>query len=130
MAKAAYRSEDMDRLAREEIWKETGIMMLIFEALVAWVRECGDPGSGPEPEADYKLIGEKLLGVPDEILVLKRARILNPVDVRTQDVPGEQTTVAVEASVLVMATLAKRKRTKALIMVFSSISKRSEHLRW
>jgi hypothetical protein len=31
--------------------------------------------------------------------------------------------------VVVMATLAKRKRTKALIMVFSSISKRSEHLR-
>jgi hypothetical protein len=30
---------------------------------------------------------------------------------------------------LVMATLAKRKRTKASIMVFSSISKRSEHLR-
>jgi hypothetical protein len=52
MAKAAYRSEDMDRLARDEIWKETGIMMLIFVALVAWVRECGDPGGGPEPEAD------------------------------------------------------------------------------
>jgi hypothetical protein len=31
-------------------------------------------------------------------------------------------------SVLVMATLAKRKRTKASIMVFSSISKRSEYL--
>ncbi len=31
--------------------------------------------------------------------------------------------------ILVMATLAKRKRTKASIMVFSSISKRSEHLR-
>ncbi len=30
---------------------------------------------------------------------------------------------------LVMATLAKRKRTKASIMVFSSISKRSEQLR-
>jgi hypothetical protein len=30
---------------------------------------------------------------------------------------------------LVMATLAKRKRMKASIMVFSSISKRSEHLR-
>ncbi len=30
---------------------------------------------------------------------------------------------------VVMATLAKRKRTKASIMVFSSISKRSEHLR-
>ncbi len=30
---------------------------------------------------------------------------------------------------LVMATLAKRKQTKASIMVFSSISKRSEHLR-
>ena len=30
---------------------------------------------------------------------------------------------------LVTATLAKRKRTKASIMVFSSISKRSEHLR-
>jgi hypothetical protein len=28
-----------------------------------------------------------------------------------------------------MATLAKRKQTKALIMVFSSISKQSEHLR-
>jgi hypothetical protein len=32
-------------------------------------------------------------------------------------------------SELVMATLAKQKRTKASIMVFSSISKRSEHLR-
>jgi hypothetical protein len=32
-------------------------------------------------------------------------------------------------SLLVMATLAKRKRTKASIMVFSSISKRSEHIR-
>jgi hypothetical protein len=31
--------------------------------------------------------------------------------------------------ILVMAKLAKRKRTKASIMVFSSISKRSEHLR-
>ncbi len=31
--------------------------------------------------------------------------------------------------VLVMATLAKRKRTTASIIVFSSISKRSEHLR-
>jgi hypothetical protein len=31
-------------------------------------------------------------------------------------------------SALVMATLAKRKRTKASIMVFSSISKRSEQL--
>jgi hypothetical protein len=30
---------------------------------------------------------------------------------------------------VVMATLAKRKQTKASIMVFSSISKRSEHLR-
>jgi len=30
---------------------------------------------------------------------------------------------------VVMATLAKQKRTKASIMVFSSISKRSEHVR-
>ncbi len=30
---------------------------------------------------------------------------------------------------LVMATLVKQKRTKASILVFSSISKRSEHLR-
>ncbi len=47
--------------------------------------------------------GEKLLGVPDEILVLERmteARIPNPADLRTQEVPGEQTTVAAEASVL------------------------------
>ncbi len=37
------------------------------------VRECGDPGGGPELEADYEPAGEKLLGVPDEILVLNRA---------------------------------------------------------
>ncbi len=35
-----------------------------------------------------------------------------------------------QTSKLVMATLAKRKRTKASIMVFSSISKQSEHVRW
>jgi hypothetical protein len=47
--------------------------------------------------------GKKLLGVTDEIQVLERvtkARIPNPADLRTQEVPGEQTTVAAEASVL------------------------------
>jgi hypothetical protein len=56
------------------------------------VRECGDPGNGTEPEGDYKPIGKKLLGVPHEILVLKRAmeaKILGPADVRAQEVPGE-----------------------------------------
>ncbi len=37
--------------------------------------------------------------------------------------------ISVLLNYVVMATLAKRKRTKASIMVFSSISKRSEHLR-
>jgi hypothetical protein len=36
------------------------------------VQEFGDPGGGPEPEADYEPIGKKLLGVPDEILEFKR----------------------------------------------------------
>jgi hypothetical protein len=58
------RYEDMDRLVRDEIWKQTGLMMLIFEALVAWVRECSDPGGGPEPEADYKPICEEAARCP------------------------------------------------------------------
>jgi len=36
---------------------------------------------------------------------------------------------AICATGLVMATIARRKRTKASIIVFSSIAKRSEHLR-
>jgi hypothetical protein len=66
------------------------------------VRECGDPGGGPERETDYEPVSEKLLGVPDEILVLERAteaRIPDPANVRAQEVPGEQTTVAAEASI-------------------------------
>ncbi len=66
------------------------------------VRECGDPGGGPEPEADYEPPGGKLLGVPDEILVLNRAteaRMPDPADMRAQEVPGKQTTMATAASV-------------------------------
>jgi hypothetical protein len=66
------------------------------------VQERGDPGGGPELEADYELAGEKMLGVRDEILVLKKAKVAwipDPADVRAQEVPGEQTTVATATSV-------------------------------
>jgi hypothetical protein len=66
------------------------------------VQERGDPVGGPEPEADYEPAGEKMLGVLDEILVLKRAteaRIPDPADVRAQEVPSKQMTVAMAASV-------------------------------
>ncbi len=66
------------------------------------VRECGDPGGRPEPEADYEPAVGKLLGVPDEILVLNRAteaRMPDPADERAQEVLGEQTTVVTAASV-------------------------------
>ncbi len=39
---------------------------------VSGVRQSGDPGGGPEPEADYKLACGELLGVLDEIQVLNR----------------------------------------------------------
>ncbi len=48
---------------------------------------------------------------------------------RSGSVLGMGIRIQVWIQELVMATLAKRKRTKASIMVFSSISKRSEHLR-
>jgi hypothetical protein len=66
------------------------------------VRQSGDPGGGPEPEADYEPACGKLLGVLDEIQVLNRAteaRMPEPAVMRAQEVPGEQTTVATAASV-------------------------------
>jgi hypothetical protein len=59
--------------------------------------------------------------VPAPLLVGRAARPDHP-GVAGGDVPGGQ------LYHLVMATLAKRKRTKASIMVFSFISKRSEQL--
>jgi hypothetical protein len=66
------------------------------------VRQSGDPGGGPEPEADYGQACGKLLGVLDEIQVLNRAteaRMPEPAVIKAQEVPGEQTTVATAASV-------------------------------
>ncbi len=66
------------------------------------VRQSGDPGGGPEPEADYELACGELLGVLDEIQVLNRpteARMPEPAVMRAREVPGEQTTVALTASV-------------------------------
>jgi hypothetical protein len=57
------------------------------------VQERGDPGGGPEPEADYEPAGEKMPCITDENLVLKwemEARILDPAYMRAQEVPGEQ----------------------------------------
>ncbi len=59
--------------------------------------------------------------VPANLSTHKRSCKLIP-----QNVPAK---LSHQTCLLVMATLAKRKRTKASIMVFSSISKRSEHLR-
>ncbi len=62
----------------------------------------GDPGGGPEPEADYKPPSGKLPGVMDEIQVLNRpkeARMPEPVIMRAREVPGEETTMATAASV-------------------------------
>jgi hypothetical protein len=61
------------------------------------VRQSGDPGGGPEPEGGYKPACGKLLGMLDEIQVLNRAmeaRMLDPVVMKAQEVPGEQTAVA------------------------------------
>ncbi len=65
-------------------------------------RQSGDPGGGPEPEADYEPASGKLLGVLDEIQVLDRpteARMPEPAVMRAREVPSEQTTVATGASV-------------------------------
>jgi hypothetical protein len=66
------------------------------------VRQSGDPGGGPEPEADYEPACGKLLGVLDEIQVLNRAteaRMPGPAVMRAWEVTGEQATVATAASV-------------------------------
>jgi hypothetical protein len=66
------------------------------------VRQSGDPGGGPEPEADYKLACGEQLGVLDEIQVLDRpteARMPEPAVRRAREVSGEQTTVATATSV-------------------------------
>jgi hypothetical protein len=66
------------------------------------VHQSGDPGGGPEPEADYEPACGKLLGVLDEIQVLNRAteaRMPEPAVMKAQEVPGEQTAVATAASV-------------------------------
>jgi hypothetical protein len=66
------------------------------------VRQSGDPGGGPEPEADYKPAHGGLLGVLDEIQVLEgptEARMLEPAVMRTREAPGEQITVATATSV-------------------------------
>jgi hypothetical protein len=66
------------------------------------VRQNGDPGGGPEPGANYEPARGKLLGVLDEIQMLDRvteARMPEPAVMRAQEVPGEQMTVAMVASV-------------------------------
>jgi hypothetical protein len=66
------------------------------------VRQSSDPGGGPEPEADCKPACGELLGVLDEIQVLNRPteeRMPEPAVMRAREVPGEQTTVAMAASV-------------------------------
>jgi hypothetical protein len=53
------------------------------------VRQSGDPGGGPEPEADYKLACGEQLGVLDEIQVLDRpteARMPEPAVIRAREV--------------------------------------------
>jgi hypothetical protein len=66
------------------------------------VRQSGDPGGGPEPEADYKPAHGGLLGVLDEIQVLEgptEARMPEPAVMRAREMPGEQTTVATATAV-------------------------------
>ncbi len=66
------------------------------------VRQSGDPGGGPEPEAKYEPACGKLIGVLDEIQMLDRAtraRMPGPAVMRAQEEPGEQMTVATMASV-------------------------------
>jgi hypothetical protein len=66
------------------------------------VRQSGDPGTGPEPKADYERACGKLLGVLGKSQVLNRvteARMPDPAVMRAQEVPGKQTTVATAASV-------------------------------
>ncbi len=63
------------------------------------------------------------------LLVVVVVLLVVLLDHMKQNVKRKKDTPRPCRSGLVMATLAKRKRTKASIMVFSSISKRSEHLR-
>jgi hypothetical protein len=66
------------------------------------VRQSGDPGGGPEPEADCEPASGKLLGVLNEIQVLdrpKEARMPEPAVMRAREVSGERTTVATATSV-------------------------------
>jgi hypothetical protein len=66
------------------------------------VRQSGDPGGGPEPEADYKPAHGGLLGVLDEIQVLEgltEAPMPEPAVMRAREMPGEQTTVATATAV-------------------------------
>jgi hypothetical protein len=66
------------------------------------VRQSGDPGGGPESEADCELASGKLLGVLNEIQVLDRptkARMPEPAVMRAREVSGERRTVATATSV-------------------------------
>jgi hypothetical protein len=66
------------------------------------VRQSGDPGGGPEPEAKCKPACGKPLGVLDEIQVLDRAtgaQMPGSAVMGAQEVPGGQMTVAAVASV-------------------------------
>ncbi len=66
------------------------------------MRQSGDPGGRPEPEADYKLACGEPLGVLEEIQVLEEpteAWMPEPVVIRARGVPVEQTTVATATSV-------------------------------
>jgi hypothetical protein len=89
-------NDEQGRCASSEVRESGG------RSVSSGVRQSGDPGGGPEPEADYGPACGKLLGVLDEIPVLDRAteaRMLEPAVMRAQEVPGEQTTVATAASV-------------------------------
>jgi hypothetical protein len=88
--------EDRSRCASSKVQGNGG------RCLSSGVRQSGDPGGGPEPEADYEPACGKLLGVLDEVQVLNRATeawMLDPAPMRAREVPGEQTTVATVASV-------------------------------
>ena len=66
------------------------------------VRQSGDPGGGPEPEAKCKPACGKPLGVLDEIQTLDRAtgaQMPGSAVMGAQEVPGGQMTVATVASV-------------------------------
>jgi hypothetical protein len=66
------------------------------------VRQSGDPGGGPEPEAKYKPACGKPLGVLDEIQTVDRAtgaQMPGSAVMGAQEVPGGQMIVATVASV-------------------------------